>query len=164
MGTIPGARVKMGKAHVVQLAPRVVELLRPRWEWRSSDEGFPPRTVPKSPCDMTMTKVLRKMGHPRITVHGFRSAFTDWAADETGTPKEVVDKALAHQLPDKVEAVPPERLLGKAAGAYRSLGRLRRWSGILGARAVGTVIPAWIIGHQARARGYTTVYRCGTPE
>ena len=51
-----------------------------------------------------MTKVLRDMGHPRITVHGFRSAFTDWAAEATDTPKEVVDKALAHQLPDRVEA------------------------------------------------------------
>lgn len=37
------------------------------------------------------------------TVHGFRSAFTDWAAEETNFPKEVVDKALAHQLTDRVE-------------------------------------------------------------
>ncbi len=53
---------------------------------------------------MTMTKVLRDTGHPRITVHGFRSAFTDWAAEATDAPKEVVDKALARQIPDRVEA------------------------------------------------------------
>jgi len=38
------------------------------------------------------------------TVHGFRSSFTDWAAEATDHPKEVVDKALAHKLVDRVEA------------------------------------------------------------
>ncbi len=51
-----------------------------------------------------MTKVLRDMGYARIMVHGFRLAFTDWAAEETDTPKEVVGKALAHRIPDRVEA------------------------------------------------------------
>ena len=51
-----------------------------------------------------MTKVLRDLGHAKITVHGFRSSFTDWAAERTEFPKEVVDKALAHKLVDRVEA------------------------------------------------------------
>lgn len=38
------------------------------------------------------------------TVHGFRSAFTDWLSKRTRLPKEVADKALAHTLPNKVEA------------------------------------------------------------
>ena len=103
--TIPGRRMKTGKPHVVPLAAPVVELLRRRWEWRSADDGLVFSNGGTKPLsDMTMTKVLRDMGHARITVHGFRSAFTDWAAEETDTPKEVVDKALSHQLPDKVEA------------------------------------------------------------
>ena len=103
--TIPGARMKTGKPHVVPLAATIIELLRRRWEWRSADDGLVFSNNGTKPLsDMTMTKVLRDMGHARITVHGFRSAFTDWAAEETDTPKEVVDKALAHQLPDKVEA------------------------------------------------------------
>lgn len=53
---------------------------------------------------MTMTKVLHDLGHERVTGHGFRSSFTDWAAEKTKTPKEVVDKALAHKLFDRVEA------------------------------------------------------------
>jgi len=36
---------------------------------------------------MTMTKVLRDLGHEKVTVHGFRSSFTDWAAEKTKTPK-----------------------------------------------------------------------------
>jgi integrase len=53
---------------------------------------------------MTMTKILRDGGISGCTVHGFRSAFTDWAAETTDFPKEVADKALAHKLPNKVEA------------------------------------------------------------
>ena len=53
---------------------------------------------------MTMTKLLRDDGIAGVTVHGFRSAFTDWAAEMTDFPKEVADKALAHKLPNKVEA------------------------------------------------------------
>jgi integrase len=51
-----------------------------------------------------MTKVLREDKVVGFTVHGFRSSFTDWAAEETNFRKEIVDKALAHKLPDRVEA------------------------------------------------------------
>jgi len=47
---------------------------------------------------------LRNADIEKITVHGFRSSFTDWAAEKTSYPKEVVDKALAHKLADNVEA------------------------------------------------------------
>jgi integrase len=51
-----------------------------------------------------MTKLLRDAGIKGATVHGFRSAFTDWAAEKTDFPKEVADKALAHKLSNQVEA------------------------------------------------------------
>jgi integrase len=103
--TIPADRMKAHKEHVVPLSPAAVELLKKRWKYRASDEGLVFSNDGERPLsDMTMTKVLRDMGHEHTTVHGFRSAFTDWAAEETDFPKEVVDKALAHQLPDRVEA------------------------------------------------------------
>jgi len=37
-------------------------------------------------------------------VHGFRSAFRDWAAERTDFPSEVAEMALAHTVSDKVEA------------------------------------------------------------
>lgn len=37
-------------------------------------------------------------------MHGFRSSCRDWAGDTTHFPKEVIEKALAHQLQDKAEA------------------------------------------------------------
>ena len=53
---------------------------------------------------MAMTQQLRRIKLREYTVHGFRSSFTDWAADLTDSRKEVVDKALAHKLLDHVEA------------------------------------------------------------
>jgi integrase len=37
-------------------------------------------------------------------VHGFRSTFSDWAAERSNFPAEVREMALAHAVGDKVEA------------------------------------------------------------
>lgn len=103
--SIPATRMKMRQPHVVPLSPEAVAVLRRRWPLRDSNDGLVFSTMGKKPLsDMTMTKVLRDLGHAKITVHGFRSSFTDWAAEQTEFPKEVVDKALAHKLVDRVEA------------------------------------------------------------
>lgn len=103
--SVPGKRMKMKKAHLVPLAPASISILeRRRAMCEVSDEFVFSNTGTKPLSDMTLTKVLRDLGYPTVTVHGFRSSFTDWAAEKTRYPKEVVDKALAHKLPDKVEA------------------------------------------------------------
>jgi integrase len=105
MWSIPAERMKMRQPHVVPLSSRTVAILRRRWPLRDSDEGLVFSTYGVKPLsDMTMTKVLRDLGLANTTVHGFRSSFTDWAAEKTRFPKEVVDKALAHKLVDRVEA------------------------------------------------------------
>ena len=40
----------------------------------------------------------------RSAAHGFRSAFRDWAAEETDHPREVIEAALAHVVQNKVDA------------------------------------------------------------
>jgi len=103
--SIPANRMKMKKAHVVPLSKPIVALLKRRWFLRSDEKGLVfSNTGATALSDMTMTKVLRDFGLAETTVHGFRSTFTDWAAERTRVPKEVVDKALAHHIPDKVEA------------------------------------------------------------
>ena len=52
---------------------------------------------------MTLLKVMRDM-ETGVTVHGFRSAFRDWVAEETSYPGEVAEAALAHAILNKVEA------------------------------------------------------------
>jgi len=41
--------------------------------------------------------------YPKLTVHGFRSAFRDWCAEETSYPREVAEAALAHSIKDATE-------------------------------------------------------------
>lgn len=103
--TIPAARMKMKKIHSVPLTAPALAILKRRWALRVSDHGFVFSTHGKKPLsDMTMTKVLRDTDLVKITVHGFRSSFTDWAAEKTNTPKEIVDKALTHKIANSVEA------------------------------------------------------------
>ena len=37
-------------------------------------------------------------------MHGFRSSFRDWVAEQTAFSAEVAERALAHAVGDKVEA------------------------------------------------------------
>lgn len=52
------------------------------------------------------TFVLRAMGYGSTdcSIHGFRSSFRDWAAECTGFPNHVAEKALAHSILSAVEA------------------------------------------------------------
>jgi integrase len=45
-----------------------------------------------------------RMGVDGVTIHGFRSSFRDWAAEQTNFPRDVPERALAHGLRDKTEA------------------------------------------------------------
>ena len=47
--------------------------------------------------------LMRRMGVSAFTVHGFRSAFRDWAGDETSFPRDVAEQALAHRVGDATE-------------------------------------------------------------
>ena len=58
----------------------------------------------KPPSNMSMHMLLRRIGRGGLTVHGFRSCFRDWCAEATAHPREVAEQALAHALPDRVEA------------------------------------------------------------
>ena len=63
-----------------------------------------PSQNPKRPLsDMTLLKILRDRD-AGVTVHGFRSSFRDWVAEQTSYPGEVAEAALAHAIPNRVEA------------------------------------------------------------
>ena len=51
-----------------------------------------------------MLQLLRGMAGNGLTVHGFRSAFSDWARDRTGYARDAIETALAHTIKDKSEA------------------------------------------------------------
>jgi len=98
--TIPSERAKSGKPHRVPLSARAVELLASLP--RVGQHIFPGRAGGEM-GETTLRKVLKRMGC-RATVHGFRSAFRDWAAEQTNYPNHVVEQALAHAIANGVEA------------------------------------------------------------
>ena len=102
--TIPGERMKAGREHRVPLSTAATALLRSMEQL--GDYVFPGRKVNAPLSDMSLTAVLRRMARNDITVHGFRSTFRDWCSEsvENSFPREVCEHALAHSLPDKVEA------------------------------------------------------------
>lgn len=105
--TVPAERMKAGREHRVPLSPQalaVLEKVRAIRVGRAGELVFPGRTSGQPMSDMTLTKALRDAGYSEPTVHGFRSAFRDWAAEQTAMPGDVVEAALAHMVSDKVEA------------------------------------------------------------
>ena len=101
--TIPADHMKRGKAHMVPLSDAALAVLAKADALRLADSDVVfPGTAGKPMSDMTLLKVLRDMSEP-FHVHGFRSALTDWAANE-GFPDAVVEAALAHKTPDAVQA------------------------------------------------------------
>ena len=101
--TIPADHMKRGKAHMVPLSDEALAVLAKADALRLADTDVVfPGTAGKPMSDMTLLKVLRDMSEP-FHVHGFRSALTDWAANE-GFPDAVVEAALAHKTPDAVQA------------------------------------------------------------
>lgn len=103
---IPAERMKAGEAHSVPLTPAAVEVLRQAREITSVRKGQPifPGLKGKPLSDATLGKVLRVAGEGSATVHGMRSAFRDWVAEQTSFPDAWAEAALSHTLPNKVEA------------------------------------------------------------
>src|ERR1700730_2525797 len=110
--TIPGERMKAGREHRVPLSEAalgVLETVRPLALLRNGELDpaapvFPgPRRVLRL-SNMSMLMLLRRMKRQDLTAHGFRSTFSDWAAERTAYPREVVEMALAHAVENKVEA------------------------------------------------------------
>jgi integrase len=52
---------------------------------------------------MAFEMLLRRMKIENATVHGFRSSFRDWAAEETHFLRELAEAALAHVVGDATE-------------------------------------------------------------
>ena len=101
---IPADRIKAGKEHRVPLSKPAVAILQKLAVARSSDFVFPGGKPGRPLSNMALLALLRRMERPDLTVHGFRSAFRDWAAERTNFPREVCEMALAHTIGDKVEA------------------------------------------------------------
>ena len=108
--TIPAARMKAGRLHRVALSGAALAILHKMAVLVGGPAGdpdahvFPGGKVGAGLSQMAMLMLLRRIGRDDLTVHGFRSAFSDWCAEQTAFSTEVREMALAHTVGDKVEA------------------------------------------------------------
>ena len=110
--TIPAERMKAGREHRVPLSPAALTVLDTVRPLALMGDGEPEVAAPIFPgprralpmSNMTLLMLLRRMKRDDLTAHGFRSTFSDWAAERTAYPREVVEMALAHAIKNKVEA------------------------------------------------------------
>lgn len=122
--TIPAARMKAKREHLVPLSSKALTLLKQiKTEQHANAENDPnttstlvfPGRKGQVLSDATLTSIVRRMNSEVekpiwvdkdgncITAHGFRATFRMWVAENTAYPREVAEHALAHQLPDLVE-------------------------------------------------------------
>jgi integrase len=101
--TVPAERMKAGKEHRVPLSSRAVEILQnlPR-------EGayvFPGAKGGQPMSNMAMLVLVRRLRPgEKLTTHGFRSSFRDWAGDCSHAPVDIIEFSLAHVVKSKTEA------------------------------------------------------------
>jgi len=101
--TIPAARTKANREHIVPLSDRAVEILEGLLG--DGEVVFPgPRSGGESTNRMSLRALLVEHMGRKLTVHGFRSSFRTWVAEQTNFPREVAEAALGHVNGDKVEA------------------------------------------------------------
>ncbi len=100
--TIPANRMKARKEHQVPLGKRSLELIEIA-KSLDKDSVFLFSNKGRPLSNMTMLLLTRKFA-PNKTVHGFRSTFRDWVAEETEHSPEVAEKALAHTITSQTEA------------------------------------------------------------
>jgi len=123
--TVPAIRMKGGRDHRVPLcdtAMAIMAIQRNYRKYSNSNFVFPGANTTQPMYRTTMHELLKSI-NDKVTIHGFRSTFRQWAAD-TNRSHEAAEMALAHAL-SKVERayqrsdlLEERRLLMKAWDGY----------------------------------------------
>jgi integrase len=96
--TLEAGHMKAGLLHRVPLSVRAMEIVERMAEIRTGDLVFAGQRRRRPLSGATLASLV-----PGATVHGFRSAFRDWAGEETSFPREIAEQALAHATGGAVE-------------------------------------------------------------
>src|SRR5262249_33516773 len=109
----------------VPLSSAAIAVLESMRAIRHSDYVFPGQRNAHAIGANSVLRFAKEAAGINITTHGLRSTFRDWAAERTGFPREVAEMALAHAIPDAVEAAyrrgdlfEKRRRLGDAGAGY----------------------------------------------
>ncbi len=133
--TIPANRMKAGQTHIVPLSRQAIALLEQLHAAGTGDFIFPGEKPRRPLSSMAMPTLLRRLKLDDITVHGFRSAFRDFAGDETSFAREVAEQALAHKVGDATE-----RAYRRASALEKRRELMQLWADYLDKKAKGKVV------------------------
>ena len=103
---IPSGRMKAKRTHRVALCERAMAILdevRPLGPATGNALVFPGASKGRPLAGLTLLNLLERAGFD-TTLHGFRSAFADWARERTNVPTAVAEAALAHTVKNAAEA------------------------------------------------------------
>jgi integrase len=101
--TIPAERMKARREHRVPLSVPLLVILDRLHRERSSEFVFPGFRLGQPLAFKALARLLSRLGVSDVTVHGFRSAFRSWAAEETLFPGEIAELALSHRVGSSLE-------------------------------------------------------------
>ncbi|WP_343684119.1 integrase arm-type DNA-binding domain-containing protein [Asticcacaulis sp.] len=98
--TVPADKMKGGRAHVVPLSDRALQLVESQLKTARGDILFYSTRPGHKMSNSALRRLLDRMGYGHVTPHGFRSSFKDWAGDETDHDDLISEHALAHKVGD----------------------------------------------------------------
>ena len=99
---LPAERMKSRREHRVPLSKEAAALLERLYREDGNLHVFIGARR-ASASHQVMARTLRRLGHEGITVHGFRSAFSDWAHECTAHSNHVIELCLAHSVGTEAE-------------------------------------------------------------
>jgi integrase len=97
--TVPASRMKNKKEFRIPLSDRALAILRDLLRVAGNEHVFPGTIMGRGMDAGRMLDVLKSMNW-RVTTHGFRNSFGDWAV-ENGYPDNLAKLALSHTIGSK---------------------------------------------------------------
>jgi integrase len=102
--SVPAARLKTrrtrnGEPLNVPLTDSAIAIVAPFLEGKAPGDLVFPGLRGKALSDMTLGAVMKRLKVAGATVHGFRSSFSSWRADDGRFEPEVAEAALGHKVP-----------------------------------------------------------------
>jgi len=98
--TVTAERMKARRPHQVPLSRAALAILKTIDPGPNRVSAFvflsPSRSGHLS--EAALRKLMSQTGAGEFTIHGFRSAFRDWAGNATEFPRDLAEEALAHRL------------------------------------------------------------------
>ena len=132
---IPAERMKNRKPFTVPLEGRALQIMADLSEARVSDMVFPGQKAGRPLSLDTARKFIKEGYDARLTIHGLRSSFRDFAGDRTQARRETAEAALSHRLGSSEELAYRR---GDALAKRRAL--MRQWADYLQGKGSADVV------------------------